>query len=368
VGVEGIRQRYETLDHWRGAAALLVMVFHSFSPWLEEEPEAFSGWLRILCLNGWIGVPVFFAVSGYCIAESVVRNLDRRLSVGGFLIDRGLRIYPAYWCALALASLIEVFASRFNHAPLFSTAESWGALPGSWWEVFLAVTSLETWFGGNLRLPVSWSLSYEVGFYLISGLCLAAMKLTSTEWPGLLLLLGTTALSLLQPVGAAIPLLSLWPQFAMGAIAWICLHRLPASKTIRLVVALTIFGAFISLADLIRPSTSTSLRVAAACALALVALQPLDSWIAGWRFLRWLGAIGTFSYSIYLVHGPIVGKFRNLSLSFWPSDHPWAAIVPLLGCLLALCIAFVFHRLIEARLERYRQRRARTGIGPSRVP
>ena len=75
--------RYVTLDHWRGIACLLVVLFHSSGvAFLSMEASGTapqSAGLAGLALSitriGWIGVPFFFVISGYAISATADRHV-----------------------------------------------------------------------------------------------------------------------------------------------------------------------------------------------------------------------------------------------------------------------------------------------------
>lgn len=83
--------RFPALDGLRGIAAAMVIVFH-------------YGGARWEWLSGWIGVHVFFVLSGFLITTLALREEGRRgrLSLGDFYIRRSLRILPVYFAVLAL--------------------------------------------------------------------------------------------------------------------------------------------------------------------------------------------------------------------------------------------------------------------------
>lgn len=350
--------RYLTLDHWRGFAALWVMVFHAFNTWLEVKPDFLPGWLAWFCLHGWLGLHVFFVISGYCIAERTAREYRRRGSVRLFALDRLRRIYPPYWAALAATILINVAAALVAGAPL--TVAN-GPLPdgGNGWIQTLFV--VEHWFGQPSYLLVAWTLSYEIGFYLLAALCLGLALGTARAWTGyalggLLLIAG-----LVPAIGTWLPLLELWPHFAVGGLAWLLLHGLPGGGR-RLAGGTLIFAGLALVAWLPAAGRGHPMLFVTACAWLLLLLQPFDARLAAAPVLRWLGRAGTISYSIYLVHAPIVGKFRNLLSRYWQPGDPGAIWVPLAACGLAVACAWGFYRLVEVRTERWRRERLRRPI------
>src|SRR5262245_15783623 len=99
--LEGSRSaiRFHLLDPLRGLAALWVFTFHyGFSPAFRGNFPALSS----IFSEGHLGVPMFFVISGYCLMASVRiarRDGDTVLS---FLWRRSVRIFPAYWCSIAV--------------------------------------------------------------------------------------------------------------------------------------------------------------------------------------------------------------------------------------------------------------------------
>src|SRR5882724_4325160 len=93
--------RYLTLDHWRGLAALSVASFHAISPWRTGPHPAGADWLVAVMGQGWKGVHLFFVISGYCIGLLALREIRGRRLPGTFLANRFLRIFPPYWAACA---------------------------------------------------------------------------------------------------------------------------------------------------------------------------------------------------------------------------------------------------------------------------
>jgi peptidoglycan/LPS O-acetylase OafA/YrhL len=145
------------------------------------------------------------------------------------------------------------------------------------------------------------------------------------------------------------------PHFTLGVLVWLLLHRMPGAAFTRSLAALGLFGTVVWFAGSV-PGSRASLDCAAVTACTLVLLHPLDGRLAAFRPLHWLGWAGTISYSLYLVHVPIVSKTRNLGFAIFSPSGSGAGWVPLAACVAALTFAAVFYRLVEAPLERLRRR------------
>jgi peptidoglycan/LPS O-acetylase OafA/YrhL len=106
----------DALDGLRAIAVLLVMFDHSFLivRGYGGQPDWTLGGVKLLTplLNGWIGVDLFFVLSGFLIGGHLLRSYERRdFRWGRYLGQRVLRIIPAYWFVLALlvAGLIPLY-------------------------------------------------------------------------------------------------------------------------------------------------------------------------------------------------------------------------------------------------------------------
>ena len=85
-----------TLDVLRFFAAFIVVIFH-----LNEAIPHVNNWYRNLIKYGWLGVPIFFVISGYFIIQSA----DYTKSIKDFLTRRFFRIFPGYWFSLLVVLL-----------------------------------------------------------------------------------------------------------------------------------------------------------------------------------------------------------------------------------------------------------------------
>ncbi len=151
------------LDGLRAISILLVLGFHQLGP--------VTGWIGGQ-LNGWVGVDLFFIISGYLISSILLKEQEKKgtFSLKNFYVRRWLRICPAYYTFLLFMLGFMLFRggsdfSAFAMAGLYLTnidmCASWGLIPAT------------------TGLLHSWSLSVEEQFYLL--------------WPGAMKLSGKRA-------------------------------------------------------------------------------------------------------------------------------------------------------------------------------
>ncbi len=144
-----MKYRLWQLDVLRCLAVLLVMFRH-----LDAPPVQYASLYSIrtmLATGGWIGVDLFFVLSGFLVSGLIFNEYKSRgrFAAGRFLIRRGLKIYPAFWvliaCTLGMKSLTNtnLSASGIVHELLFIQ----NYLPGLW--------------------NHTWSLAVEEHFYLV---------------------------------------------------------------------------------------------------------------------------------------------------------------------------------------------------------
>jgi peptidoglycan/LPS O-acetylase OafA/YrhL len=141
--------RLAWLDALRGFAALCVVFDHGGYLVLQSARHAAYQVIDV----GQYGVFVFFLVSGYIVPAS----LERKGSLRGFWISRGFRLYPMYLLAVLIA-IVAFYTGYGNiagaqHHPVTSAASMLLMLP-------------DVLTGPNVP-NVVWSLSYEMGFYLL---------------------------------------------------------------------------------------------------------------------------------------------------------------------------------------------------------
>ena len=161
--------RLEFLDTARGLAALVVALQHTS----EQVWPGVLAWSHTWFRPGEFGVLLFFICSGFIIPAS----LERRGSLSEFWIGRAFRLWPLYLFVLGLATAAYLLVPGLN-------------LPGDERLGVLAIntTMLQVFTTQPLVIGASWTLGYELVFYLlVSGLFAVGWHRRSTSSAGLLL-------------------------------------------------------------------------------------------------------------------------------------------------------------------------------------
>ena len=154
------------LDTLRSIAIIIVLIYHY---WCFVSSNHLFGFMSRL---GWVGVDLFFVLSGYLIGNQILAAVANRqhFSLKLFYIRRALRTLPNYYVVLTLYFIFAEFLSGNARAP--------------WWE-FLTFTQNFGLRPGQ-TFTHSWSLCIEEQFYFIFPvvvlLCAAVKRSVSLLW------------------------------------------------------------------------------------------------------------------------------------------------------------------------------------------
>jgi peptidoglycan/LPS O-acetylase OafA/YrhL len=198
------------LDGIRAIAVLLVLLTHASlgeaAPWLE--------WFKNAIRAGYLGVDIFFVLSGFLVTRVLWQDWAKGRPLGRFLWRRSLRIFPAYYLLLAI---------------LLVVAPGWYLLPCAAY-----VSNITDALCGECRHPMrhAWSLAIEEQFYLVwpvlfFALGAAKAKLVARFWMPLVALATLAVLAL-----CAVR----WPEVAWGD--WT--YRLPTTRILSLALGCTL--------------------------------------------------------------------------------------------------------------------------------
>ena len=367
---------YASLEAWRGFASIWVVMFHTTHALTVRYPGLAADPLYAFSRLGGLGVQLFFVISGYCIAAAACNTLERPGGPLRFLKARAKRIYPPFWAAWALAAGFSVLAgwiaARRHVGPSYSGAHNVLHESAGFWLSNLTLTQ------EALRRPSlissTWTLSYEVGFYLAAGLLVVLLpRLLPGRGAALLLtglhLLTAGALLLLAffPAHTVYPL-DLWPQFGFGVLVY-DLVRHPRQRRPRLWLA---GCAALLAAALLHPGLPSGAEpmpvrltfgTALGFALILWGLHGADRRFSSLPPVRLLASVGVFSYSLYLIHMLVIGVVNQAVLQARLPErlHPAEFWVTVAAALLA---GRVFYLFCERPFVKPIQRKGSAGIPP----
>lgn len=349
-GTSGIH-RLAAIEIARGLASLWVLLFHSLVALPAESLHPVLSFARHCTSPGWLGVHAFFALSGWCIAERVAAAYRRNESCRHFLRERAFRIFPTYWAALALLLLSRVAAMPFNHVPLAQNLPSAGRV----WlgDAFLISQYLDV----TPTLLVSWSLTFEIGFYLIAALGLRLRR--TGVYPGGILLLGS--LVCLWPLIPHRPafffVLNLWPEFFAGTLAWWCARNSRENRSWAGCFAL----AALLLLPLAKPAAFGAAGHYTALITSLLILYFAQRTVGvgqGFLFRHFL-RLGAISYSVYLAHVTVMSPFQNLLQRMVPPSSLAYVVIWLCQVCLGIGAGVFLYQVVEAPVERWRKSKFR---------
>lgn len=357
------------LDGLRAAAIALVLARHGVRPFTADGTALFSvfGWnAGSLLTNGWIGVDLFFVLSGFLIAHHLLSSFTKAgaaWSYQRYLWKRALRIMPLYYFVLA-AVILGAF-------PLYEIRQS--DLPH---RALYHVVFLQDYLPADIVVAF-WSLGVEEKFYLLAPLVLA-FALRSDRCG--VQYAATAALTLLSPLLRA--LTPLWEPDVHSYEAFFLVYRSPFHASAEtLLVGVLCALVYRDRAQLTWTGNPAAVRglfwlgavplVWLACSAPMLdridrfdqVLQPsIIAWCTGALVLavllrapegRWLGnralwPVAILAYSLYLVHLPLL-PLAQLLAPRWEHATPGVQFLLFLPgyLLLSFGAAILLHLIVE---------------------
>ena len=355
------------LDGLRGLAVLLVLLRHGSQPFWSQTDKmvpVFGYDLGTFFMNGWIGVDLFFVLSGFLITHHILRLQDRQGSAwswGNYLGKRALRIVPAYYAVLFLALL--------GSFPGYAVSDHMLGVRTAYHLLFL-----QDYLPANIVVAF-WSLGVEEKFYLIAPfLVLGAARLSSLQ-PRLAIIAALILMSIGARVATAVnnpgiedyqtffyvfrsPFHMTLDPILMGvAIAFVFRARgggagLEYSWTAPVafwsgVVLLVWLGGSEAMMDSITTWDKTLQPTLIAFSFACVTFGLLFGGGPAVLFrtavLRFFARI---SYSLYLVHLPLIPLAMSLASDFSSKEVAFGLFFPIF-LLLSVAAALILHFTVE---------------------
>ncbi len=324
------------IDGLRAIAVLVVMFFHA-------HLTDFRG--------GFIGVDVFFVISGFLILPQItVQRAAGRFALPGFLARRVRRLVPALVPVLiyALGAATLLLGSGAYRDFLQTLAGAAGYVSNY---VLMAQSGYFERTSDTLLLLHTWSLSVEFQFYLIAPLVLLLAR-GRMVWALVILALASFALAgWLVSHGSPWAFFGILPRFwelALGGLVGIALQRRSLPGWSGPWLRLGGLALILIATHFYRPDMGFPGMAALVPALGTVAVLAAPTrrdpllWLLNSRVMQW---IGTRSYSLYLWHWPLIVTVTLFAIH--PTEGHYVAAL-----LLTFPLAELSYRLVENPVRR----------------
>ncbi len=374
-------ERSVPLDFLRAVAILTVLLHHNIIAWQITNHDGHTSYLgrigQFFERDGWLGVDLFFVLSGFLIGGLLFREIRRQgtLDVKRFLIRRGLKIWPAYYALLIFVAIWAPITPFEQHQSFYASWLNW--------------LHLQNYY--HTPLGHTWSLAVEEHFYLllplvlmlglrferlpkerlkffpwlasfVAVICLSFRFATHKSGDYWFWSYGTPTHLRMDSLisGVALAYLfhyypDLWNKISRPVTLWLVvsfLTLLPVlilNRQSRFSLTLGFTLSYISFGALL-----------IACIGPQNVISQGRERIWAWRPIRWLAALGAFSYGIYLWHFSIARPiFHRLwvlpSVTWWPGEIRWI-LATATYVAFAVASGILLSRLIEVPFLRWRER------------
>lgn len=336
-GKEVSAPRTYGIDTLRGVACLSVLFFHYLSrgpragwmanaPWSSSEP---------LARYGYLGVHLFFMVSGYVILMSAIGRTPRE-----FVASRVARLYPALWIGATLTMLVVV-------------ARDDARFLVTWREYLWNLTLIPQFVGARFVDGAYWSLAVELQFYILVWIALRSGLIAKVElllWAWLLL----AVLDFARPIDPLERcLIANWtPLFVIGATTFLAASRgWNAQRLAMLASSVALALLFVRREALhlaaewkgVGPNPVIAVLLVSVAAAVFVAF---GTGAVTMKKSPWATIPGALTYPVYLVHQ--VAGYMVYAMLLDVSQSPELALCVTIA--LAIATGAALHYGIERRL------------------
>jgi peptidoglycan/LPS O-acetylase OafA/YrhL len=350
---------FTSIDGLRGIACLMVLCHHCYfhgGRYSYPIIEIFNNKISLsgVFFYGYSGVELFFVLSGFCLAYSMIKNPDRKVDWRQYFLNRIRRIYPAFLASMALFMLLSLIINYFKITPLIN-------------DEILQMPSLKVLIYSFSFISLSfntsfWTLCVEWRWYLILPIIILIYKRFKITGVFFVSIISSIIYSLYIEKSSNVqlafflsPLPKYLPLFSLGI--WVAHIAIVKKNTLfqEICTRYVRLGCLASLVLIVilvphEPQVDFSYEriVPFGIFYFFVLIAAIfDEKIK--KILSWkpIVLIGNFSYSLYLIHLPIIQIIHSITKSMnWT---PQFQFIFYQGLVMPTCIAlsYVFYRVAE---------------------
>src|ERR1700674_4160391 len=284
-------KRIPQLDAIRGVA-ILVVIIHN------------SGTLPRLFANGWMGVDLFFVLSGFLITGMLIDSKQSEGYFKNFYVRRCLRIWPLYYSLLFFMFVLVPFLRPSEAHSIFERSSPWWAYPLFLQNFLIRIPAMATG-----PLAVTWSLAIEEQFYLVWPWVVRYCSFAQVRRIAIVVICLSPALRFylsLHHVDTYPTLFCRLDGLMAGALLALTVRSdsFVPSKFIRIAwIALCIAAPLAFVTEALHARWITfSLTAVVSASFVYLALFSAQKWLRVALTNRFLIYTGTISYGLYLLH------------------------------------------------------------------
>jgi peptidoglycan/LPS O-acetylase OafA/YrhL len=362
-----VSTKLEFIEGMRALAALYVVIGHFCSmvdaKFIDTGKSIATPLLRSLMAPFWHGhlaVAAFIVLSGYSLQYGLFQRGDGRVyGLGKFFRRRAMRILPAYYAALLLSYVVCLYITIPNGANLPFRTYVPVTGDGLWAHIFMVQNWSPDWM--YKINGVLWSIGIEAQLYLLFPFMILLMQKGSP----LLLLIAVTiptilVINFVPGAGKTYSWFAILFVFGMMAAHFSYRPSLVIGPKAKTGILLSLIGAIATIAIVTfnlrngKTAADTPILISSDIAFGLstatflyAATVAPGSLIEKLFSLKWLVKVGIFSYSLYLLHHPILQVFYVNKPSFFLGSELTMVYLLVVALPSILGISWLFSQIFE---------------------
>ena len=329
-----MQKKISSIELVRFFAALSVVLFHynicfNQENVLSTEILPLSTYFNYLYRYGYYGVDIFFIISGF-VFSSVYLDSKATISAKSFFIKRFARLYP-----LHLATLIILIFIGFLDFNFFEKYHSDNQIYTDFYHFFLQFFFISFWGfedGYSFNAP-SWSISIEIGIYIFFFFLINLLKIFKKKL-SLIIKIFFFILTKLKNIDF------IFDQYLFLFFMGVVIYQIPKFKNSIALILIALFAIIFSFVG--------NFKILLFCPALLILILILENLIQKNNFQNIFNFLGNMSYSIYLIHYPLIFFFLMLeNKEIMPSNYYYNFSFTFFFLVLLFLLSFLSFKFFE---------------------